>query len=474
MRKLTLLSFYILTVSVAFAQPTVSLVPYATGITNHISDIAHNGDGRLYVTEQLGYIRIVEPGGNVLSRPFLDIFSKVTPTTVATTGEQGLLGIAFSPTYATDGYFYVNYTNKTGVGNTVIARYQVSSDPDSVDPASEQILWTYTQPYSNHNGGCMKFGADGYLYISSGDGGNAGDPGDRAQDLTEKLGKILRIDVSGGGAYTIPPTNPFITTATARPEIWSYGWRNPWRFSFDRLTHDMWIADVGQNTWEEIDFQPSTSTGGENYGWRCYEGNVVFDTLLSCASPITQTPPVFVYSHATTGGCAVTGGFVYRGTAQPALYGYYFFADYCNSTIYSIDPANGFDTSIAGAFPGRAMSTFGEDDNGELFVGDLGNGTVYKVVDSNTGLQDLNAGIGSIGVSAIAGSTSYQVTFNLLKSSMMEIKVVDMIGKTVYTQQTNFEKGKHKERLNFGNLAKGAYILQLNTSTGNAQKKFAK
>lgn len=473
MRTFISLSICLLTTGLSVAQPTVNLVPYATGITNKISDIAHNGNGRLYVTEQLGYIRIIEQGGNVLSRPFLNIFNKVTPTTVSNTYEQGLLGLAFSPTYATDGYFYVNYTNKAGQGNTVIARYHVSSDPDSVDPSTEQILLTYTQPYTNHNGGCMKFGNDGYLYISSGDGGDAGDPGDRAQDLAENLGKILRIDVSGGGAYTIPPTNPFITTMGANPEIWSYGWRNPWRFSFDRLTHDMWIADVGQNVWEEIDFQPAASVGGENYGWRCYEGNAVFNTLLSCASPITQTPPVFVYSHSTTGGCAVTGGFVYRGTAQPALYGYYFFADYCNSTIYAIDPLNGNDTSKAGVFPGRAISTFGEDDNGELFAGDLGNGTVYKIVDANTGLEDLNSGIINVTISPVT-NTSFQVNFNLLKSSMVEIKLIDMLGKVVYSQQKTFGRDRHKEIIEPGNLSKGTYLLQLNTAQKTIQKKFIK
>ena len=457
------------------AQPSVGIALHADSISNKLSDLAHNGDGRLYVTEQLGYIRIVEPNGTVLPRPFLDIKNKVTPTNIVNTNEQGLLGLVFSPDYATDGYFYVYYTNKTGVGNSVLARYQVSSNPDSVNPATEQILLTFTQPYPNHNGGCMKFGNDGYLYISSGDGGDANDPGERGQNLNTFLGKILRIDVSGGGiTYTVPPNNPFISTTNALPELWAYGLRNPWLFSFDRLTHDMWIGDVGQNVWEEINFQPASSSGGENYGWRCYEGNHVLFTNMLCNSPISHTAPVFEYSHATTGGCSVTGGFVYRGSNYPGLYGYYFFADFCNGNIYAIDPLNGFDTTLAGSFSGKGFSTFGEDDNGELFIGDIGHGEIFRLTDATTGLGEQTAEASLLAVTPSGSSDTYSANFFLSKNNDVTLRVIDVMGKELYSSSFTLNKGRHSQRIYLPSVAQGVYTLQLLTRESSLQKKFLK
>ncbi|HRH84765.1 MAG TPA: PQQ-dependent sugar dehydrogenase, partial [Bacteroidia bacterium] len=239
--------------SQTWAQPQVNIVEYANGIYGKTSELAANGDGRIYAATQLGYIYIINPGGVVDTVPFLDINNKVTPTTLSNTGEQGLLGLAFSPNYATDSCFYVCYTNKTGHGNSVLARYKRSADPNVADTASAEIIFALAQPYTNHNGGCLKFGSDGYLYLALGDGGDVGDPGNRAQNMNMYFGKILRIDVSQPGAYTIPSTNPFFGVMNIKNEIWASGFRNPWKFSFDRLTHDMWIGDVGQDIWEEID-----------------------------------------------------------------------------------------------------------------------------------------------------------------------------------------------------------------------------
>ena len=253
------------------AQPALTLKPIITGVNRPVA-VTHAGDGsgRLFVTLQAGQI-IIYDGEEVLPTPFLDILSLV-----GCCGERGLLSAAFHPNYASSGFFFVNYTNNSG--DTVIARYSVSSDPNLADPDSAVILMTISQPFSNHNGGQLNFGADGYLYIGMGDGGSAGDPGDRAQDPAELLGKMLRIDVDGALPYGIPPTNPFIGDPSTRDEIWALGLRNPWRFSFDRLTGDLFIADVGQGSREEVSFQHRSSPGSENYGWR--------------RSVLTHPPPV--------------------------------------------------------------------------------------------------------------------------------------------------------------------------------------
>src|SRR5690606_30327143 len=243
------------------AKAQVYITPYATGLAGRISDIATNGDGRLYVTTQMGSIYIISQGGVLNPVPFLNIQPKVTPTSVNNTGEQGLLGLAFSPDYANDQTFYIYYTNKSGIGNSILARYKVTSNPDIADSLSEEILLDIQQPYTNHNGGCLKFGNDGFLYLGLGDGGSSGDPGNLAQNMNEYFGKILRIDVSSQPTgYTIPPTNPYYSVVGAKQEIWASGFRNPWKFSFDKLTHDLWIGDVGETTWEEIDFQPASSS----------------------------------------------------------------------------------------------------------------------------------------------------------------------------------------------------------------------
>ena len=347
------------------------MVVYASNLSSPVS-ITNAGDSRLFVTEQGGRIQIIIPDGEINALPFLDISSKVVFN-----GERGLLGLAFSPDYASNGYFYVNYV---GTGDiTTISRFKVSSDnPDIADPQSEVKLLTVKQPFTNHNGGDLVFGPDGYLYIGLGDGGDGGDPGNRAQNPKEYLGKMLRIDVNQGNPYVIPPSNPFYNKSDTLGEIWALGLRNPWRFSFDRLTGDLWIADVGQNAIEEVNFQPVTSAGGENYGWRCYEGNDVYNDS-GCPASTTLTFPVYTYPHGSE--CSITGGYVYRGDLTSAYYGHYFFADYCSDKIWTLHKSgDSWVKQDFGVYAGNGFSSFGEDSKGMLYIAGLSSGTIYKVL----------------------------------------------------------------------------------------------
>jgi glucose/arabinose dehydrogenase len=357
----------------------------ASGLSRPIFITAPPGDtDRLFIVEQNSAKIKILTSGEVLATPFLDISSLVK----AAGNEQGLLGLAFHPNYGSNGFFYLNYTADTS-GDTVIARYQVSGgDPNQADPGSKFEIVTIPQPFSNHNGGMLAFGPnDGYLYIGMGDGGAAGDPGDRAQDEGELLGKMLRIDVDSGSPYAIPLDNPYVGGGDPLDEIWAKGLRNPWRFSFDRQNGDLYIADVGQSSFEEIDFQPASSTGGENYGWRLLEGNQCFNPPSNC-DPGGLTDPIHEYTHGgTPNRCSITGGYVYRGSLMPDLQGTYFFADFCSGQIWSFryDGMNisEFTDRTAELDPGGDLSideisSFGEDRNGELYLVDL-DGEVYKI-----------------------------------------------------------------------------------------------
>jgi len=334
--------------------------------------VTHAGDNRLFVVEQPGRIRIVA-NGELLPEPFLDISERVGSTQL----EQGLLGLAFHPDYANTGSFFLNYTDQAG--NTQIARFEVSSqNSDRAEPNSETILLSLNQPYPNHNGGQMAFGPDGYLYIGLGDGGSANDPLGSGQDANTLLGSILRLDVDGiDGQAGIPRDNPFVNDTTKRDEIWAWGLRNPWRFSFDRVTGELFIADVGQNLWEEINVQARGSRGGENYGWNIMEGSRCFNAEL--CNEVGLQVPVFEYSHQE--GCSVTGGYVYRGSEYLDLYGNYFFGDFCQGTIWRLfreddgtwSPAVVLDTN-------HVISSFGEDAQGELYLTDHTSGSIYKIV----------------------------------------------------------------------------------------------
>jgi choice-of-anchor B domain-containing protein len=364
----------------ATAAPAISLQPVATGLSAPTS-ITHAGDARLFITEQGGAIRIWD-GTQLLPTPFLTIGP------LACCDEQGLLGIAFHPDYATNGYFFVDYTNPAG--DTVIARYRRSAaDPNLADPASGVVLLTIPQPAANHNGGQLQFGPDGYLYIGMGDGGGGCDDagpcnGQRTDTL---LGKILRIDVNQNIAtppyYGIPPSNPFVGPGDPPDEVWASGVRNPWRFAFDRLTGGLFIADVGQGAREEVDYQPAESPGGENYGWKVMEGSLCGTCALSgCpATPACNSPalslPILEYAH-TGGNCSITGGYAYRGTRVPYLYGRYLFGDLCSGRLWWAAQNNGAWTSTAFGATAGGLYTFGEAADGELYVG-RGNGTLSRI-----------------------------------------------------------------------------------------------
>ena len=337
---------------------------------------AGDGSGRLFIVEKIGRIRIVEDG-KLLDAPFLDISDKVSLSS-----EQGLLGLAFTPDYPTGGAFYINYTNK--IGDTVIARYAVSAgDPNQADPASELPILQLDQPAPNHNGGMIAFGPDGYLWIGMGDGGAANDRFGNGQNPQTLLAKMLRINVNSDPdePYTIPPDNPWVTAdwngQDVRNEIWAVGMRNPWRWSFDRQTDDLWIADVGQNMIEEINVVPNApATGGLNFGWPIMEGKSCFQAENCDQTGLTL--PVTDYRHE--GNCSVTGGYVYRGGAHPAWNGVYFYGDYCSGRIWALAPdgSGGWTTVELAQFP-IALSSFGEDEAGELYVTDLSGGVVYRM-----------------------------------------------------------------------------------------------
>ncbi|NNL65686.1 MAG: glucose dehydrogenase [Myxococcales bacterium] len=358
-----------------------------SGLDQPMFVTAPPGDPRLFVVERRGSIRIVSQGGVQNLMPFLDLRDRV-----ATNGEQGLFSMAFAPDYEDSGIFFVMYNDASGA--SVLSRFSLAPDePDRADP-TETVLLTIPQPYRNHNGGTVAFGADGFLYLSAGDGGDSNDPGERAQDPTELLGKMLRLDVAvppapgsipvAGAGYAIPADNPFVGVAGVRPEIWAFGLRNPFRFSFDRVTGDLWIADVGQNAREEIDFEPADDPGGRNYGWDIEEGtrcNPVDPAPAPPCGDASLTRPIFEYTHGG-GNCSITGGFVHRG-AVPAIGGDYLYGDFCTGRIWSLDPATGVETDRTGELgaaggTGFSLVGFGEDGFGESYVV-LSSGSVHRI-----------------------------------------------------------------------------------------------
>ena len=346
----------------------------ASGLSSPVAITnAKDGSGRLFITLQGGQIMIYN-GTQVLATPFLSIAALISCC-----GERGLLSVAFHPNYTSNGFFYVYYTNTNG--DLVIARYRVSANPNIADPNSASIVLTIPRnpAYGNHNGGQLQFGPDGYLYIGPGDGGGGGDPDHNGQNLNSLLGKILRIDVNNGSPYGIPPTNPFVDgNPNTRDEIWAYGVRNPWRFSFDRLTGDLFIADVGQSNWEEVDFQTAGSAGGQNYGWNTMEGNHCYPPSTPSCNMSGLTLPILEYSHSF--GCSITGGYRYRGSRIPELYGKYLYSDYCSGRIWGATFNGSTWTTTELADTTYSVTTFGEDEAGEIYFNDYAAGVIYRIV----------------------------------------------------------------------------------------------
>lgn len=429
---------------------TISLTNFASGFSNPVA-LVNAGDSRLFVVQKAGLIRILNADGTTNATPFLNLSSLTTSS-----GEQGLLGLAFHPNYVSNGYLYVNYTRSSD-GSTVIARYtRNATNPNIADLSSAQILLIISQPYPNHNGGTLAFGSDGYLYIGMGDGGSGGDPLNSGQNLNSLLGKILRIDVNSGSPYGIPANNPFVGV-TGADEIWAYGVRNPWKFSFNRLNGDLWIADVGQNAIEEIN-KASGTASGLNYGWRCYEGNSVYNTS-GCAASSTMTYPFVQYTHAATSGCSITGGYVYTGTTYPNLQNKYIFSDYCNQKIGFVDAVSGGTITWTPAFTGNYFTTFGEDVNGELYVAGMSTGTIYKIIDTSV-MSNSNwetSGL-SIYPNPFENSLSIRNNNNL---ELSKLQIHDLSGKTVIDIPLSNEN-----TIDVSMLTNGVYVATVHSTDG--------
>ncbi len=446
MKKITFLFFCLFSLA-GFSQ-NIGISVFATGLSNPV-EVTNAGDSRLFVVQKGGLIRIVNPDGTINATSFLNLSSLIN-----TNGnERGLLGLAFHPNYATNGYFYVNYTRLSD-GATVIARYSVSSNPNVADPSSALVMLTVDQPFSNHNGGSLRFGPDGYLYIGMGDGGDGGDPGNRAQNIHENLGKLLRLDVDAPAPY-IPPTNPYVGI-DGNDEIWSIGLRNPWKWSFDKLTNDLWIADVGQGAWEEINHVPGNGGPNQNYGWHCYEGNAVYTAGCAVATT-TYTFPIATYPHSgANSGCSITGGYVYRGSLYPNFAGKFFFADYCTGGINTIGTDGTVTYNPMAAITG--ITSFGQDINNELYF--VRTTLLYKIFDSSLGLGNF----AEHGFTMSPNPANSEVSIrNTSGATLSKVELYDLSGKLLLQQPLeNIETNT----INTGALQSGLYIVTVEDVSG--------
>lgn len=377
MKRILLFLSILLSTSAYSQNPNIITQPFIGGLTSPLA-MGHCNDSRIFIVQKNGIIKIADAITGVVNPiPFLDIDARVG----SGGSEQGLLGIAFHPDYKNNGYFFLNYTDNSG--NTNISRFSVNpADSNLALPNSEIVLHLIAQPFSNHNGGNLAFGPDGYLYIGMGDGGSGGDPQNNGQNPNALLAKMLRIDVSHGDSSLVPATNPFINTPGYKPQIWQTGLRNPWRYSFDRLTGDLWIGDVGQNAIEEIDLQPTSSTGGENWGWRCYEGNSPYNPA-GCQPLSAYNAPVYEFSHSG-GNCSVSGGYVYRGARYGNFNGHYIFTDYCSPLLRTLKVTATDTMYLAHSNAPNSAVGFGEDMYGELYVFNMSGGSIARIVDTSS------------------------------------------------------------------------------------------
>lgn len=421
---------------------SISLEEFATGFTAPV-EIVNANDNRMFVVQQNGIIKIVQPNGTVNSTNFLNISSKITYG-----GERGLLGLAFHPQYSTNGYFFVYYNDLDG--DITVARYTRSSNPDVADATTEKIILNQAKPFDNHNGGSIHFAPDGYLWIVTGDGGSGGDPNNNAQNKNSLLGKLLRLDINSTGPYNIPPGNPFVGVDGA-DEVWAYGLRNAWKFNFDTASGNVMIADVGQGQIEEINRMPLTQAG-INYGWRCYEGNNAYNTS-GCAAQSTMTFPIAAYDHSG-GKCSITGGYIYRGTQFPALQGRYIFADYCSTQIGSLNP----DDSITwtSAFSGNNFSTFGVNNLNELFVAAVNSGKIFRVTTTTLGTQENDL---STQIKVYPNPASKKVFIEGLKDKNTSIEIISFEGRKVLEQA----KIGNDNSIDISGIPAGAYFINLNS-----------
>ncbi len=430
---------------------TITLQEFATGFTAPV-EIVHANDSRMFVVQQNGIIRIVQPNGTANAANFLNISSKIIYG-----GERGLLGLAFHPQYSTNGYFFVYYNDTSG--NITVARYTRSlSNPDIADASTEKIILNQPKPFDNHNGGSIHFAPDGYLWVVTGDGGSGGDPNNNGQNKNSLLGKLLRLDINSTGPYNIPPGNPFVGVDGA-DEIWAYGLRNAWKFNFDTASGNVMIADVGQGQIEEINRMPLTQAG-INYGWRCYEGNSAYNAT-GCAAQSTMTFPVAAYDHSG-GKCSITGGYIYRGTQFPALQGKYIFADYCSTQIGILNT----DDSITwtSAFSGNNFSTFGLNNQNELFVAAVNNGKIFRVTTTTLSTQE-NELSGAIKV--YPNPASKKVYVEGIKDKNTTIEIINFEGRKVLKSAGV----KSDNSLDISGIPAGAYFININSGNTKTYSK---
>lgn len=432
---------------------TISLENFVSGISNPVEIVASpTSDNRLFVVQQSGTIKIVNENGTIAPDNFLNISNLITFG-----GERGLLGLAFHPQFLTNRYFFVYYNNLQG--SIRVSRFTAnSSNPNTADVSSEKILLTIPKPFTNHNGGSIHFGADGYLWISTGDGGSGGDPNNNAQNKNSLLGKMLRIDVNSDNAYNIPSDNPFVGIDGA-DEIWAYGLRNAWKFSFDRTTNQVWIADVGQGDIEEIN-KVSAATPGINYGWRCYEGNAPYNTT-GCANASTMTFPVAQYDHSG-GKCSITGGYLYRGNLYTDLVGKYVFADYCSGQIGVLDTSN---TIVWSPSFSANFTTFGEDNQKQLYVA-AGN-TIYKIKTNNLAVSDIN----QANILITPNPAKEKIYLQNVNEKNISAEILDLTGRIVHQVQMSDTDNS----IDVSKLQQGTYLLNLKKDNQKwISKKFIK
>ncbi|MBV9963407.1 MAG: PQQ-dependent sugar dehydrogenase [Parafilimonas sp.] len=464
MKKQSTLLILLLASSFILHAQQLKLVKFSSGYSHPVG-VENCGDSRLFIVEQEGKIFIADSAGNKTNKPFLDITDRV----LYDGGEQGLLGLAFDPNYAANGFFYLNYINKSG--NTQISRFKVKPDNANLgNKNSEKFILEIDQPFANHNGGCIRFGADGYLYIGMGDGGSGGDPNNNSQNKKSLLGKMLRIDVHHGDPYGIPKSNPFVDSSNYKPEIWDLGLRNPWRWSFDALNGALYIADVGQDSWEEVDVELQEA-GGKNYGWRCYEGKHAYNTS-GCLPQKNYVFPKYEYPHSdSTGDCSVTGGFVYRGTRYSDFYGKYVFTDYC-SGLFRLLYTQGGQSRVRTVYNGddNAYSSFGVDKDGEIYVCNLANGNIYHVTYGAAQLETVlttgNTELNKLSFSPNPSNGNVNITYTSAKAEQVSVRITNIMGTQVYADSRSVNAGINTWNANL-RIPGGNYYLSVLSASGN-------
>jgi glucose/arabinose dehydrogenase len=447
----------------SYSQPSLSYRRLITRLFEPIEIVnAKDGSNRLFVVQKSGAIKVYDKFYN-----FLGDF--VTVSRISTNGERGLLSMTFHPNYKNNGLFFVYYTNS--LGDIEISSYKVSNDPNKADTATRTVIITIPhRAASNHNGGKISFGADGYLYFATGDGGSGGDPPNNAQNGKILLGKMLRIDINNTTPplnYSIPPDNPFVNDTTIADEIWAIGLRNPFRWSFDRLTYDMWIGDVGQGAREEINFSKARENKAVNYGWRCYEGKITHNTA-GCKPANQYMQPLFDYNRsAATGGTSVTGGYVYRGSEYPSLYGYYIFSDYMSGNQWTISDSAGSKImrQLTGTFP-RHIAGFGEGEDGKLYACSLTEGAIYKV-EAVTGVQ-----VNLLSFTGIARYSIAQLDWRSTEQNILQYEVessndsINFIREAVIAAKNLTPENSYRFTENIRGIRKKIYRLRIVNNDG--------